>query len=480
MVSNNTPSDSHRASRRSFLGALGLAAGTGLAGLGSATPGRGRGRSEDTVVDGLNEYAVPVASEGEVPMNELVPVANRVAPPGTVGTAASADERTGATVVAGRLSEFPVVGLGESTHGTHEFHAIRRRIVQQLVSEYDLRVVAFEARFSEMVALNDYVVHGEGSFDAMPAGIWRTAEVRRLVEWLREFNRGRPREDRVEVHGVDMQGSADAASALLSYLDDVGAAGLEHERDVLTTLAESTLGYFFEGRSPSQSRIDTVREIVAPIRERLTNRRDSYVAATSEYAWQFARRHLRTLEQALEWLEARMEGFWTGWETRDEFMAENTTWLHDTLHSDQVVVWGHNNHVKTGWYLDFAPAMGNVLAETHGEGYYSLGFDFGTGTFSARVRGDPDERTPTIEEPIAEGSALLNEVDHDQYFVDFAAASEHEAVAEWIDQEQKLHASGFLFLPNNPADDYHLEDSFDGLVSIRTSTPTTTVPMGEQ
>jgi len=64
--------------------------------------------------------------------------------------------------------------------------------------------------------------------------------------------------------------------------------------------------------------------------------------------------------------------------------------------------------------------------------------------------------------------------------VDFAAASEHEAVAEWIDQEQKLHASGFLFLPNNPADDYHLEDSFDGLVSIRTSTPTTTVPMGEQ
>lgn len=64
-----------------------------------------------------------------------------------------------------------------------------------------LRLFALEANFAEKLAINDYVTAGAGDpLDAL-AGIhfwtWDTEEVLALIEWLRNFNEGRPPGDQV-------------------------------------------------------------------------------------------------------------------------------------------------------------------------------------------------------------------------------------------------------------------------------------------
>lgn len=111
-----------------------------------------------------------------------------------------------------------VVGLGEATHGTREFFRMKDRIVRYLVTEAGLRLFALESNFAETLAINDYVTTGTGDpLDALAGSYfwtWDTEEVLALIEWLRDFNEGRPADDQVKFYGIDMQYSAGPALPL--------------------------------------------------------------------------------------------------------------------------------------------------------------------------------------------------------------------------------------------------------------------------
>lgn len=64
-------------------------------------------------------------------------------------------------------NEKTVVGLGESTHGTAEFTAIRAEIVKQLVTENNYRVFILEAEFAACEKMNHYLQTGEGNLDSL-------------------------------------------------------------------------------------------------------------------------------------------------------------------------------------------------------------------------------------------------------------------------------------------------------------------------
>ncbi|MET8978355.1 erythromycin esterase family protein [Streptomyces sp. NPDC004539] len=55
-----------------------------------------------------------------------------------------------------------VVGLGEATHGSHEFFALKARVFRHLVEKKGFRTFALEAPWSTGRRLDAYVVHGEG------------------------------------------------------------------------------------------------------------------------------------------------------------------------------------------------------------------------------------------------------------------------------------------------------------------------------
>jgi erythromycin esterase-like protein len=109
-----------------------------------------------------------------------------------------------------------IVGLGEGTHGTHEFFQMKHRITEFLASEMGFHVFAIEANMPEAYRVNDYVLTGRGDPKALIRGMyfwtWQTEEVLAMVEWMRKFNAsGR---GRIEFLGFDMQ-TPDTAEAIV-------------------------------------------------------------------------------------------------------------------------------------------------------------------------------------------------------------------------------------------------------------------------
>ena len=88
-----------------------------------------------------------------------------------------------------------VVGLGEATHGSHEFFAMKHRVFRYLVEEKGFRSFALEGSWSSGLRLNDYVLHGKGD----PRRImreefqdiyswWNNTDYLNLLTWMRSYN----------------------------------------------------------------------------------------------------------------------------------------------------------------------------------------------------------------------------------------------------------------------------------------------------
>jgi erythromycin esterase len=122
-----------------------------------------------------------------------------------------------------------LVLLGEASHGTSEFYTWRAALTRRLVEEAGFRFVAVEGDWVPIYRLNRYVKglpeSGESAravmqtFSRWPTWMWANEEMVGLIEWLRDFNRGRPRHERVGFYGIDVYGEEDARRKVLTLLE---------------------------------------------------------------------------------------------------------------------------------------------------------------------------------------------------------------------------------------------------------------------
>ncbi len=413
-----------------------------------------------------------------------------------------------------------VVGLGEATHGTREFFQLKHRLVRLLVTELGFRVFALEAAFAETMATNDYVLRGEGdpedALDGVYFWTWNTEEVLALIEWLREFNRGRDPGDRVRFYGFDLQHTAGSARAVREYLGDVDPEYLDGVREGMTDLVDEEMNQ--RGHGVAAARLDDAERLVADLGERFEERRADYVAASSGREWALARRHVRVLAQALALRRVDPdENPRRGVELRDEYMAENALWIRE-FESDRMAVWAHDAHVETGemdddWEEPVA-VMGQHLRDALGDDYYALGFDFGRGEFQAILdtdeheEGDGEEYEPGLQAFAVDGFAEAYDGDGDDgggddddggggngdggsegdgdlsdvplhvamdrlgespAFLDFDRAKQ-VGLGDWLGREHPTRSIGATFSPEVDADEYYRQlrpsEVFDGVVWV--------------
>src|SRR4051812_9449401 len=129
--------------------------------------------------------------------------------------------------IADRFADARVVLLGEATHGTAEFYRARAAITRRLIERHGFTVVAVEADWPDGTRIDRYVRHrepvrsGEQTFARFPTWMWRNAEFREFVEWMRAWNAERPFEQRASFHGLDLYGLSASISAVVDYLDKV-------------------------------------------------------------------------------------------------------------------------------------------------------------------------------------------------------------------------------------------------------------------
>src|SRR5436305_9764288 len=93
-----------------------------------------------------------------------------------------------------RFADARVVLLGEASHGTSEFYRARAAITRRLIERHGFNIVAVEADWPDAAQL-DAAVRGreapplpEPLFSRFPTWMWRNAEVRDFLAWLRGHN----------------------------------------------------------------------------------------------------------------------------------------------------------------------------------------------------------------------------------------------------------------------------------------------------
>lgn len=428
--------------------------------------------AERSIVAALDEHATPLA------------------------TTDPASDRRDLDFLPKPLTNARVVGLGEATHGSREFFALKHRLLRQLVCEHGCRVFGIEANFAAVLALDEYVVHGSVNPRTALGNVpwtWNVESVLAMVEWLRTFNANRPLDDRVRVYGLDATYSHGAVDALVAFFERVDPTFCRRIRNDLDA-ADDNRSLPLDAEA-LRTGVEAAEKVVPKLRDRLDENRETYVTETSKRSWELAQQHVTIVEQAAAYKNARLDrardevdektAIERCLQCRDRAMANNIEWLFDHESADSIAIWAHDAHINRSeqkpprWQPDaVAPSLGSYLADRFGDEYYALGFSFGHGAFQARseVEGsDSDEadyelRRQTLEKPLSNTiDATLAKLDHPLAVVDLRAASGDDRIAEWLSEPWRHFSVGGIYDPKNPEKyvaEYVYGTAFDGICYV--------------
>ncbi|TDC40076.1 erythromycin esterase family protein [Micromonospora sp. 15K316] len=290
-----------------------------------------------------------------------------------------------------------LLALGEPTHREPAFGAIRNELFTQLV-ELGFRSIALETDRVAAFAVNDYVLHGTGSLAAvMTEGFSHDFGAldanRRLVAWMREYNRNRPAPERLTFHGFDAPTENTSAPSPRSYLeyardylhlenlDIAGIAGDDHRwsrTEAILDHAESM------GATPEAERLRRVGE---DLLTRLHARAPELIAGSSRDEWLRARTHLDAGLGLLHyhWQAAQplpqSERICLLLTTRDTWMARNLLDIRAVeARRGPTMLSAHNSHLQrnaSSW------SLGDLNADWYGAGAIVDSLGIGDYTFIA-------------------------------------------------------------------------------------------------
>lgn len=246
-----------------------------------------------------------------------------------------------------------VIALGEASHGNKEFQQLKLTVFKNLVENNGVRALAIEGDFGGCEAVNSYIHGGEGTPQQAAAAIgfkiYQTEEIAELISYMREYNDKADDNDKLNFYGFDMQRYNKSFALLLDFCEENGID--------CTELKELLSG---DSWNDNEQR----KAVITEIKAELTNKEN-------------AEKAVHAADMLLQYLEIQMTADQSvAIDLRDAFMAENVEWIleqEQALGREKIFVTGHNSHVaKWGGYN----AMGKLLEDSLGEGYYVIGTDF--------------------------------------------------------------------------------------------------------
>lgn len=358
------------------------------------------------------------------------------------------------------LKDKTIIGLGESTHGTHEIFTMKHRLLKFLVEEMGYRHFAMEANFAECLAINDYVLYGKGDPGIALRGIyfwtWNTVEVLDMIKWMRKYNEDKVDTDKVRFWGFDMQYTLGAAKAIIADLDY-----LKIEYGVYAAMLDSfatNKRYFVDADTTTRAML---LKQMTEFDKYASSYGDRFIKNTSEQAYNLHYQCINTLFQAIQKVNAD-QGY------RDSCMAVNIKWLTSYTGTDKIVLWAHNGHInkhKISEGMSYY-SMGYWLNKIYSDKYYAVGFDFSTGSFQAKeAKYVTSNNAGTIPltifkiNKIRKGTSnyIFSKVGIPIFFLDYNTACKNEHVNTFLRNDIKTKVIGAIYWNKWEKSYYHTE-----------------------
>ncbi|HHQ13666.1 MAG TPA: protein-L-isoaspartate(D-aspartate) O-methyltransferase [Chromatiales bacterium] len=305
-----------------------------------------------------------------------------------------------------RIGDARVVLLGEASHGTAEFYAMRARITQALIERKGFDLVAVEADWPDASRIDHYVRDLDvppaewQAFARFPTWMWRNTEVAGFVDWLREHNAALAPEQRVRFSGLDLYSLYTSIDMVLKYLEDVDpeVAAVARERySCLTPWQSDPASY---GHAAVTGKYRTCEPEVVKMLEDLLAKRMEYAKASAEEFFN-AVQNARLVADAELYYRVMYYGSHESWNLRDSHMfATLKSLLAFRGPQSKAVIWEHNSHIGDASFTEMAARgelnIGQLCRKEFGDASYAVGFGTDSGTVAAASYWDGPMEIKTV------------------------------------------------------------------------------------
>jgi erythromycin esterase len=364
-----------------------------------------------------------------------------------------------------------VVGMGESTHGTHEFFTMRHRIFKYLVENHQFNTFFLEADYANCLRVNDYI-HGNNdnaieAVSAIDMWPWKTTEMVALVVWMREYNIKNPTKQ-LNFIGVDAQRyieNIEKMDAILAKYELPTTDSIIYKRMLATN-------FFLVTEIEDLEIYKTVWEEKKTIDTYQLNKKD-------KRTYGLLLRHLtQTLGAKYKWQKH--------YDYRDRRMAENILYHLKEDSINKGFFWAHNGHVfnsakenkrKKVW----TGSAGGILKHELENQFFIIGQEFDEGSFNAYY---PDSNSTTIIEgkAYALGSVKVRPAEDGSFAANYRHLKK-PVFFEVSSLPKKEYVSmtfiGAVYSPERDGkpkslarNNHHGKKGFDAIILIKKSTPT--------
>lgn len=383
------------------------------------------------------------------------------------------------------IGEARFVLIGEASHGTHEFYKYRAEITKRLITEKDFCAVAVEADFPDAYRVNRFV-RGLGQdksaddalsdFTRFPLWMWRNTEVVDFVEWLRDFNNGKPQNQQAGFYGVDLYSLHGSIEAVLKYLDKVdpeAARQARHRYSCFEHFGEDAQSYGYAASYDTRfSCEDEVINQLVELRRRASEyaNRDGFVARDEYF---YAEQNARLVKNAEEYYRQMFRGRVSSWNLRDRHMAETLTALASHFEAEKqsakIVVWAHNSHLgdARATYMGERGEwnVGQLVREKYKDDAVLIGFTTYTGTVTAADNWDEPAQLKKVRPGLKSSYELLfHEIDIPRFFLNLRDPQ----IKENLPKRLLERAIGVIYRPETERVSHYFEarlsEQFDGVI----------------
>ena len=316
-----------------------------------------------------------------------------------------------------------VIGLGEAAHGNAEFQELKLDVLKVLVEKYDVISFAMEMDYGEGVIINDYISGHSGMtidevMDRISFRIYRTEEIRSLIEWMKEYND--LHDDKVSFYGFDFQ-NPDVDLDLI--MDFIKANSIGGDIDLA-----GAFDPFMNGDARlNDERMKDAFEDLDRLRYELESNKDVY-------------QDLDNYDRILECIEnifrarelsaryAGENGMVEGGGYRDQMMAKKVIEISETLENSRMMITGHNGHI--GYAGNFVRTMGSFIRDELGDAYFTIGTDYFITSCNM-----PDSSGKRSDHRFVSGDILAYQAkDLGTYYLDFSGVSKDSDVYKYINE----------------------------------------------
>jgi erythromycin esterase len=372
-----------------------------------------------------------------------------------------------------KFADAKIFGFGETTHQGKEFFDIKAKFFKYLVETQGVKVFIMEDSYTSEAGINEWISGGKGNAETIAnnftIGFWYCKEVVNLLEWMRNYNLNKTKEEQIRFYGMDIQDvkkiNLEIRNLVKKYNIPVNEEFLlEVDKCVEKKVIYSEKTDWADIEIPKLNEVESILlDFKKGMKEENIDEFDSAIRA------------LNYLEQYTYYVQNYSS------KVRDLKMFENVKWIIENKSKNgKAFIWAHNAHIDYKGFdnpgrRNSVDNLGKHLKEYYKNDYYSVGFDFGTGTqagYFSNKDEKPSWKKVELNKPYAKTYAeTLIEAKDEIYFIDMSKALDGSSSNFFKKDSKQIFAGGGGFNPKkNHLYQKNFSEMFDGLIFVKNIT----------